>query len=1101
MDDLATIGYKADLSGLNKLNAGLNRVGAAGSKTAQQMDNSMTKVTASVKKVGAAIVVAYAAMETVNKQLSVARGFDVLNAQLVTATGSADNAATAFMGLQSFAASTPYDLQQTTKAFAQLVNLGLTPSSEALESYGNTAAAMGKDLSQLVEAVADATTGEFERLKEFGIKSSSEGDRVSFTFRGMTKTVGKNAAEIEQYIMNLGQNEFGGAMEERAKTLDGALSNLGDTWDALFLSMSNAGISDIIESVVRGTTDLIQGATDIINSGVIGHLAETLALPFQGMAESLSSAFNFVTGFIGESTSGWWDSFKTFIGNLTVNIMYIPETIKSMIIRTGMELSALGEVALIYGDAFVETLKTSFNKTVDIAGVYGQKLASVLNPLADEYDLTANLSVVSQAYAGTFKDISDSADQAIDIVITNLNQETSAIKQGLQEQKDNYKERILLSDDIVAAYVAEREAAQDAASAALGSFKVKPTKSSSSSDVDEDFYKEFINGSSEALAAIQDLTENGSSEYEKLTLAIQAAATAQALLSGNYLGAAASAISMLSVSDIEATFKAAQDEQGLNEWNEKASSIDYSVSSMESNTSKLVGINTDMLDALTTLQSDLLSAAGIVARDVTTPTANANFESNLLDNFGWVSFTDVLGDNIIGQVLDFVSFNWLFDSIGGILGGSSKVSDEGIQILSGSISDLISDTTVLAFQDVKYKKWALGSTKTKTATEDISSAVGNQFEAVFGSLADTVFSGASALGLNSSAITSAINGFVIDTIDISLKDLSVDEQSEALEDVFSQVFNNLTEAVIPWLDELQDTGEDLGETLSRVATEVSIANLLIEQVGVSFGRLSTKNFAFAADNIATLAGGVDDLADSVSSFIDSFASDETKLEIYSDAVSDALSAVGLALPDSAEGFWDLASTINASTEAGQEQIATLLNITDTAAEYYDLLESTEESLNDLSDSFVSTILDIYDLSEATEAMSLDAALAAARLGDFSLAEALDSSDYNLTASNYATKAAYDIAQAEAANKLLEIAELAADETSVEEEQLSVLMQINESIIAGYGNQGSATMTSEISSLNAIMTKTQELSEAAVRLNAKMSSNLDRIARVGIPTYE
>ena len=36
------------------------------------------------------------------------------------------------------------------------VNLGLTPSEAALKSYGDTSAALGKDLSQMIEAVADA---------------------------------------------------------------------------------------------------------------------------------------------------------------------------------------------------------------------------------------------------------------------------------------------------------------------------------------------------------------------------------------------------------------------------------------------------------------------------------------------------------------------------------------------------------------------------------------------------------------------------------------------------------------------------------------------------------------------------------------------------------------------------------------------------------------------------------------------------------------------------------------------------------------------------------------------------------------------------------
>lgn len=107
------------------------------------------------------------------------REFDVLNAQLITATGSAGNAAAAMKQLQEFAKTTPYGLNQAVEGFAKLKNLGLTASVENLKSFGNTAAAMGKDLMQLIEAVADASTFEFERLKEFGIKASQEKDFIS----------------------------------------------------------------------------------------------------------------------------------------------------------------------------------------------------------------------------------------------------------------------------------------------------------------------------------------------------------------------------------------------------------------------------------------------------------------------------------------------------------------------------------------------------------------------------------------------------------------------------------------------------------------------------------------------------------------------------------------------------------------------------------------------------------------------------------------------------------------------------------------------------------------------------------------------------------
>ncbi|MDK4675262.1 hypothetical protein QG061_10000, partial [Kingella kingae] len=40
-------------------------------------------------------------------------------------------------------------------------------------TLGDTAAGMGKPLMQTVEAIADAMTGQNERLKEFGIKAEA----------------------------------------------------------------------------------------------------------------------------------------------------------------------------------------------------------------------------------------------------------------------------------------------------------------------------------------------------------------------------------------------------------------------------------------------------------------------------------------------------------------------------------------------------------------------------------------------------------------------------------------------------------------------------------------------------------------------------------------------------------------------------------------------------------------------------------------------------------------------------------------------------------------------------------------------------------------
>lgn len=231
-----------------------------------------------------------------SKLVSVQREFDVLNSSLITVTGSSTAAAREFAWIKEFAATTPYALNEVTQAFVRMKSLGLDATEGTLRSYGNTASAMGKSLDQMIEAVADASTGEFERLKEFGIRASKEGDRVSLTFQGVTKTIGNSAAEIAAYLRDIGETQFGGAMAERAKTLDGALSNLGDTWDGLFLTISQQNAGGLIYDSVTLASAAIGDAIDILDAmnrateenakqtGAANAIQEGLAITFETVA-------------------------------------------------------------------------------------------------------------------------------------------------------------------------------------------------------------------------------------------------------------------------------------------------------------------------------------------------------------------------------------------------------------------------------------------------------------------------------------------------------------------------------------------------------------------------------------------------------------------------------------------------------------------------------------------------------------------------------------------------------------------------------------------------------------------------------------------------
>jgi hypothetical protein len=173
--------------------------------------------------------------------------FQRLSAMLKVATGSSARAAVAFEQIKIFATETPFTVGQVTQAFLTLKNLGLDPSMESLRAYGNVAASMGKDVQQFIEAVADASVGEFERLKEFGIKASKQGDEISFRFRGATTTVKNTSEEIQGFLRDIGQNEFAGAMAEQMKTIDGAISNAGVAIDGLAVAFGTVLAPTIIE--------------------------------------------------------------------------------------------------------------------------------------------------------------------------------------------------------------------------------------------------------------------------------------------------------------------------------------------------------------------------------------------------------------------------------------------------------------------------------------------------------------------------------------------------------------------------------------------------------------------------------------------------------------------------------------------------------------------------------------------------------------------------------------------------------------------------------------------------------------------------------------
>lgn len=381
------------------------RVSSTGvDKTTSQL-NGLTKAAGAA---AAAVVSLETAKQVFSALVDSQRNFDKLNSGLITMTGSAENAAKAFSVLQQFAKETPYGLNQAVEGFTKLVALGLNPSKEALISYGNTAAAMGKDLNQMIEAVADASTFEFERLKEFGIKSSQQADTVSFTFRGVTTTVKKNSEEIQKYLLNIGNTDFAGAMETRSKTLDGQLSSLADSFDGLVLAVAQSGFGDAVGAQAARAEDAITALTDAIASNEIAATLQDWVTLFNESFKFISDALNDLAYDTEDKSVDMSDSLGT-----------IPDAIREW----------LPDIQQTFHEVIAW-----FQRIDDYAVALGQTLADVFDP--------------SKTAALTFKNLTAEADAAYAASIKRAEAESQAItnrskqrKKEIEEQRKQYNER------------------------------------------------------------------------------------------------------------------------------------------------------------------------------------------------------------------------------------------------------------------------------------------------------------------------------------------------------------------------------------------------------------------------------------------------------------------------------------------------------------------------------------------------------------------------------------------------------------------------------------------------------------------------------------
>ena len=280
-------------NGLNNVRRGFKRFG---NYAVQQFERSKQKANG-LMGVFKKLLGMIAAGITIKASIDGASSMEQFRNTLETVLKDPDKARKKLAWANRFANKTPFESQEVVEGMTKLQSYGIegdrilkTTNRTYLEMIGDMASGMGKSFDQAIEAVADARTGELERLKEFGITKSmiadfgkSKGLEI-FNNKGQIKDM----ELFNKTLFEMMDSRFGGAMEKQAKTFKGGLSTISGAFKSGLATLAGVNeFGDIVENspfqvlkdkVIIPFSELL---IKLQEDGTFTKWAENLAIIFQ----------------------------------------------------------------------------------------------------------------------------------------------------------------------------------------------------------------------------------------------------------------------------------------------------------------------------------------------------------------------------------------------------------------------------------------------------------------------------------------------------------------------------------------------------------------------------------------------------------------------------------------------------------------------------------------------------------------------------------------------------------------------------------------------------------------------------------------------------
>ena len=311
-----------------------------------------------------------------------------------------------------FANKTPFETDSIVQATVRLQSYGLM-AKEVLPAIGDMAGVMNKDIMQAVEAVADAQTGELERLKEFGITKQMVIDKANEIMRG--KEIVNNQGQITDQenfntaLFALMNDRFKGGMEIQANSFKGLWSTVTGVVKTSLAQMMGitdeggvviGGAFDIIKNKIKSVADTLQKWS---KDGTLKEIGNKLQSAFIGVVNFITNNVIPTIGFFIKN----FDTVKTvIIGVVSAMAIWKTATTTALVLQAAQNTLAIASALAHGGQAAATAVATKAQ--------WGLNAAMVANPIGAIIAAVVALIAIIGSLIWWYNSAGDAAKQAAD---------------------------------------------------------------------------------------------------------------------------------------------------------------------------------------------------------------------------------------------------------------------------------------------------------------------------------------------------------------------------------------------------------------------------------------------------------------------------------------------------------------------------------------------------------------------------------------------------------------------------------------------------------------------------------------------------------------